>query len=476
MGLKKNFLYSSILTVSNYIFPLITFPYVSRVLGVDNIGICNFVDSVINYIILFSMMGITTIGIREIANDKNDSQKLSQTYSNLFLLNVISTFLILFILIICIYAVPEFYRHKELMYIGAAKILFNLFLVEWFYKGVENFKYITVRSLIIKVIYVISVFIFVRQESDYTIYYFLTVGITIVNAVINWTYSRKHVRFSFKQIQIKKYVKPFLLTGSYIILTSMYISFNVIYLGFVSNDTQVGYYTTATKIYSIVLALITAFTSVMVPRISSLLQEGNTTQVKNLIANSFELVFTLCFPIVILFTMLAPEVINVIAGKGYEGAIIPMQIIMPLIFIVGLSQIFVYQILIPLRKDKVILINSVIGAIVGIVMNFLIVGRMQSIGSAIVLVTAELLVFTFIFFYVQKRMNMYFPYQKLFRYLLISLPYLVIAIFSHSITENPFIVCLIAFSLSGCYFLFSQFMFFKNGLVINILRERLRKK
>ena len=141
MGIKRNFFFSSILTTANYIFPLIIFPYISRVLGVNNIGICNFVDSIINYFILFSMMGLSITGIREIAKVKKDKSILQQTFSSLFVLNLISTSIALILLIIGIYTIPQLKEHQNLMWIGAVKLVFSLFLIEWFFKGIENFKY-----------------------------------------------------------------------------------------------------------------------------------------------------------------------------------------------------------------------------------------------------------------------------------------------------------------------------------------------
>ena len=163
-NIKKNFFYSSILTTANYIFPILTYPYVSRVLGVNNIGICNFIDSIINYFILFSMMGIATIGIREVAACK-DREERNKIFNGLFFLNTLSTTIMLITLITAIFFIPELYEYKELMFVGAFKLFFNYLLVEWLYKGLEYFKFITIRTLIVKVIYVVSVFVFITIEQ-----------------------------------------------------------------------------------------------------------------------------------------------------------------------------------------------------------------------------------------------------------------------------------------------------------------------
>ena len=290
-NLKRNIIYSGILTTANYIFPLVTYPYVSRVLGVDKIGICNFVDSIINYFILFSMLGISIIGIREIAKNKNTKEGLNRTFNSLFFLNTISTTIMLILLIIAINMVPKLYENKELMYIGALKLVFNYLLIEWLYKGLEDFKFITNRTVIIKCLYVISVFLFVHDANDYKLYYLLLSLMIILNAIVNILYSRNIVKYSLSNICIKPFIKPFIILGIYMLLTSMYTSFNVAYLGFVAGEIEVGFYTTATKLYSIILSVFTAFTGVMLPRMSALIAEHKIDEFKSLLDKSVNLLF-----------------------------------------------------------------------------------------------------------------------------------------------------------------------------------------
>ena len=192
-SVKRNFVYNGILTLSNYIFPLIVYPYVSRVLGVSNIGICNFVDSVVHWFILFSMMGMTILGNREMAAIGNDRERRSKAFSELIVLNLVTTFLAAAGLLVAMYTVPKLIVHQDLLYVGVVKLVFNLFLMEWFFMGMEDFKYITNRSILVKCLYVISVFLFVREASDYKIYYALTVSVVVVNALINSVYIRKFV-------------------------------------------------------------------------------------------------------------------------------------------------------------------------------------------------------------------------------------------------------------------------------------------
>ena len=272
-SIRRNFLYNSLLTVSGYVFPLLVFPYVTRVLGVHNLGICQFVDSIIQYFILFSFLGMQIMATREIAKVRDNNNKLRKTFSSLLSLNLCTTGVALAVLYCVILVVPKFQEYKLMLFIGSAKILANTLLVAWFFVGTENFKYITIRSLIIRSLYVICVFIFVHERSDYILYFTLTVSMFVINAVINTFYVRKCFHFSFRDLEISKFVKPFIMLGAYQILTSMYTSFNIAYLGFVSGETEVGYYSVATKIYAILLGIFTAFTSVMLPRMSSLIEQ-----------------------------------------------------------------------------------------------------------------------------------------------------------------------------------------------------------
>lgn len=422
MGIKKNILYSSVLTASNFLFPLLVYPYVSRVLGATNMGVCNFIDSIINYFILFSMMGISTIGIREIARSKGDNFSLSKTFSSLLILNIVSTIVVLIGLLITIYLVPELHKYREMMYIGALKLVFNCLLVEWFYKGLENFKFITQRTIFVRLIYVVLVFICVRDKNDYGIYYLLTVLTIVFNAVINILYSQKIIHITLSGISVRPYLRPFFILGLYYMLTSMYTSFNVAYLGFVSGETEVGYYTTAVKLYTILISLFTAFTGVMMPRMSSLIAEGKYNDFKCLTGKSIDVLLMFVMPIIVMTIIFAPQIISVISGPGYETAIVPMRIIVPLLLIIGYEQIIIIQILTPLRKDKAILINSALGGLIGLLMNFWLVSDLRSVGSAIVWVAAEITVLCSGQYFVTKFIGTKFPFAKVITQLFWALP------------------------------------------------------
>ena len=374
-SLKKNFFYSALLTVANYLFPLITYPYVSRVLGVTGIGICNFVDGIVNYFIMFSMMGIATVGVREIASSNGDRSRRNHVFSSLLSLNAITSLLSAIALIAAIFIVPKLYAYKELMGIGVLRLLANFLCMEWLFKGVEDFRYVTLRTVIIKTLYMVSVFVFIRKPEDYVVYYFLLCLTIVANALVNVLYSRRIVSLTFKGLSFKGMTGPFFLIGLYTVMAAMYTSFNVVFLGFTSTQTQVGYYASATKIFGMVIALFTAFTAVMLPRMSAVLASGQEDEFKRIVGKVLRVLFSLGVPVVLLMEAEAGDIIRIISGKGFEGAITPMRIIAPLIIIIGLEQVYVLQTMMPKKFDREIMVNSIIGAVVGVGLNVLLVRK-----------------------------------------------------------------------------------------------------
>lgn len=477
-SLKKNILYSSILTVSGYLFPLITFPYVTRVLGVNNIGICNFVDSIVQYFIYFSMMGISTIGIREVARTKGDRRSLSKTFSDLLTLNLIATFVAILALLFGTLFVPQMQEYKQMFYIGAAKVLANTLLIEWLFKGLEDFKYITARTIIIRSVYVVAVFIFVREESDYILYFALTSMMVVINAAVNLLYGRKFVQYGIRKLDFTPYLKPFIILGAYTLLTSFYTTFNVAYLGFATDTTEVGYYTTATKLYAIIMSFYTAFTGVMMPRMSALIAEGKMEEFKKLTGMSVEALLAFAVPLIIISEVCAPQIIRIIAGEGYDGSILPMRIVMPLMLIIGYEQVLVLQMLSPMKKDSAILTNSIIGAGIAILLNVMLVSKYASIGTSVVWMFSEFAVLISAQYYVQKYIGYKMPIRAFSQRICILIPILTICYVINSYFSDLFVstICVSAIAFIGC--LFAEIVILKNELIIqnvDLIIKKLKK-
>ena len=469
-SVKKNFTWSIILSIAGRIFPLIIFPYITRVLGVTLLGSIQYADGIVTYFTIFAMLGINSIGVREIAKAKDNKEKLSRAFNSLLFLNLVATFLAIVTLVVLIQYIPSFKSHSNLLYIGISNILCGTLLIEWFYKGLENFRYITERTIVIRCIYIIAVFIFVKSKEDYLVYFILTALVYVVNAIINLLYSRKFVRFSFLNLNVRPYIKPFIVLGIYAILTNMYGSFNIVFLGSSCGDTEVGFYTTATKLYIVILSVFTSFTTVMMPRMSSLLSEGKKDEFLGMTSKSIDFLLLFCFPLIILAEVYAPEIIRIIAGSGYEGAILPMRIIMPLMLVIGYEQIIVLQMLMPLGKDGAILINSSVGASIALVLNFLIVPHLGAVGSSLVWLCCELGVAMSAHFFVFKYSGYCIPVKKICLKMLIYLPLAIICVVSQTIMNNHMLALLLGVVVVAIYFVVVEGCVLKTKILIDNYR------
>lgn len=470
-SIKKNFSFNLVLSLCNYIFPLLTYPYASRVLGVEKIGVCNFVDSIINYFVLVSMLGIGSYGVREIAKCKENKDRRNFVFSNLITLNLLLTIIALLTLIASILWLPSFAEYKSFLWVGAAKLLFNMFTIEWFYQGIQDFKFITIRSIVVRTIYVITVFLFVHSENDAIVYFGLTVLTTSLNAVINWHYSRHYVLLSFSRINLRLFMIPVLVFGYYRILTSMYTTFNLVFLGFTSGDVEVGYFSTATKLYGIIMAVFTALTTVMVPKVSELLADGNRKRLMELANRTFSILANISVPTILFSLFCAEDIVYIIAGDGYSGAVLPFRIVIFLLLIIGMEQIVVQQFLMASSSNKSVLSVSTTGALVGLFLNFILTPKLGSIGSSISWGISELSVLVVGLYFLNKILDISLNIRILFEHLCWSFLYIIPLFLVYCLHLPMLWNVLVSGSFTGIIFLIINVFIRKEPLIMELIKK-----
>lgn len=447
-SIKKNFAYKSVLNLSSYVAGFITFAYTAHIFGAERIGLVNFVDNTVSYFLLFATMGIGLLGVREIAATRHNERERSRVFANILGLNMAFTAVTLVAYIIAVWSIPRLAAHPEMFFIGGAKIIFSALVVEWFFSGMENFRYITLRSIAVRVLYVLAVLIFIRNRDQYILFFALTVASVVINALINIAYVRKFVSPKWRDLADMRYTRSNITLGIYSIMTSMYLTFNVVYLGFVAGDTEVGYYTTAFKLNTVMLGLFSAFTNVMMPRMSALVAAGAKEEFQVMINKSFSAVATFSVPLVLCSMVMAPQIIRLLAGVDFDGAILPMRIILPAVIMAGVAQVLAIQIIMPLKHDRILLLASGIGAAVAIAINIFFVPHLHSIGSAIVLLCAETVVTGTYIVYVTRKKIVKIPIKLFVRSTLLSLPCVAICFASAHLIENPFIALGVGFTAS----------------------------
>lgn len=468
--ITTNFIYNVALTLSTYLINLVLFPYVSRVLGVDMVGKVGFVNDTIQYFSLFAMMGVATVGVREIAACGEDRERRSRVFSSLLSIVGLLTAVVMVVYLVAIFVVNRFQADRTLFIVGTGTLLFTSMLIEWFYQGLENFRYITIRSVLVKLIYAGTVFLTVRRPEDYLLYFALTVGAVVLNALINIGYSRRFATVSFRNLEVKPYLKPVFSLGLYKVMVSMYTTFNVIYLGFVASNAEVGYYYAAKKLFYILLGLFSAFTAVMLPRMSSLVEKQQKEEFHRKVGQTFDIVLAIGIPLVVFLMMMAPQIIGLMSGPGYEGAILPMRIISPVLILSGMAQIWVIQILMPLKQDRIILLSSIIGAVTGVLINILLVGRLGAVGSAIVLLCSELAGNLLSFVFAVRKGYLRFPVKQAGIFLVGAIPY-VLCCLPGLFLEGNFLALVVTGALCLLYFVLFNWVLYRNSSVSEYIRS-----
>ena len=466
-SVKRNLGWNILLTVSGYLFPMLTFPYITRVLGVENFGLANFAMSVVDYAIIFANLGLGAIGCRYIAQCTDNVTKRNRVFNNLLSIHITWSLCILAIYTCCVFYVPQFNLHRNLYFVGVLKIISNVFLVSWLFEGMQDFRYITIRNVAVRTIYVISVFLFVKQKDDYDIYFYLTVGQVVLNALVNWKYANKYVRFSFSLNGSKEYIFPVFSMSINTLLFSFYGTFNVIYLGLKCGDASVGYFTTATKLYAIILSIISAYNGVFVPFLNSLYGKGEMDKFSQYIGHSFSIVSLLAVPLVVGCVVLAPEFVQFIAGIGFERAIVPFQIVMIQVLLVGIAQILENQILLSLKKFREVLICTSISTFIAVLILLLFVPLYAEIASAYAVAIPHIIEALLLYYYAKKCFIFRFPFKGILVNCLACMPIIVICYFIRVNSVNCAITVLVSGVISAIYYFAIQYYLIKNSFIIN---------
>ena len=392
-SIKKNFILNASLSVLNVIFPLVTYPYVTRTLGPDNLGKVRFVSSFAEYFVLFSQLGIPYLGIREVAKVRDDKEKLSKLVQELLIINIVVSVIAYILLGVCLLSIPKVIDNRILVIVFSLNIFIGALGLEWMYKGLEEYGYITLRSVIFKVISVIAIFLLIHNEDDYIIYGAILVLALSGSYICNFIHARKYV--SFKPTggyEFKKHIKNAMIFLGMSAATTIYLNLDSVMLGFMKGDAEVGYYDTAVRVKNILVALITSLGAVVLPRASYYIEQGKKEEFKSVTAKALDLVWCASLPCVTYCIMFAYPIVIVLAGKEYEPSVTAMVVITPTIFLIGMSNIFGIQMLVPLGKEKSLLIAEICGAVVDLVLNAMLIPKFGATGAAIGTLVAEFIV------------------------------------------------------------------------------------
>lgn len=435
-SIKKNYLYNTAFTIASFLFPIITFPYVARVLGPVYIGKVAFAESIVAYFALFASLGIPLYGIREVAKVRDDKTALNRVFSELFIINVAAMGISALLFLSLFFLIEKIRAEEVLFLVLGINIILGAFSIEWLYKGLENYQYITLRSLFFKLISLGLLFLLVRSQGDYV--WFAGISVLALSGanILNMINSKKYVKLTLKDIQLKKHIKPILVIFSTTIAISLYINLDKVMLGFLAGDEYVGLYTAASKMNRIVLSVITSLGTVLIPRMSYYLESNRMAEFDLLSKRSLDFIFSLAIPAMVGMILLSNEIMLLFAGPQYTSAVLTTRIMAPIILLIGLSTFFSLQILIPSHKEIFVLYITLSAAITDIALNFLLIPRFYHNGAAIATVSAELIAMMLNVLFIKKLFPIKILSRKTFELLLISLSFIPVVLFIKHFSTN----------------------------------------
>lgn len=380
-------------SILNLMFPIITFPYVSRILSVGSMGIYNFSNTYINYFLLIAGLGINTYAVREGSKLRDNIKKISVFSSQIFSINMVSTIFAYILLILSLLLFKKLQVYALCISVFSLQILFTTLGTNWIYIIYEDYAYITLRNIIFKIISIIMLFIFVRNPNDYVIYAAITVFASVGSNILNYFHAKSFLTLKLtNRMNLQYHLKPILIIFASVMGVTLYASCNNTILGLIKGNYAVGIYSVSLKIYTISQSLLSAILTVTIPRLSMLYGKKQFNEYSKLLFRLINLLVVLSLPAATGLVMLSKNVVLIIAGEKYFPSTNSLSIVSWAIIFSLFSWIFSDCVLLPAKRENKLLISTIITAIFNVLINLLLIPFWSYDAAALSTVLSELLV------------------------------------------------------------------------------------
>lgn len=427
-SMTKNYIYNLTYQILTLIFPLITAPYISRVLGATSIGIYSYTLSISAYFILLGSLGVALYGEREIAYNQKDKKQYSIKFWEIVILRAITMAISIIIFYFTFSKNGEYAIYYKILLL---EIIANCLDISWLFQGLEDFKIIIKRNLIVKIISIICMFVFIKSPNDLKIYYWIYVISLLVGNGSLWLYLPKILdKVQLKELHILRHLKPTINLFIPQIAIQIYTLLDRTMIGtIVADKSEVGYYDQSQKIIKMLLTVITSLEIVMIPRVASTYSEGDENKIKNYMKESFAMVFFLSIPMIFGTITISDAFVPIFFGKGYDEVVKLMNTICPILLIIGISNVIGKQYLLPTKRENQYTISVIIGATINFILNSFLIAKFGAMGASIATVVAEMTVTGVQLYFTRNE----FEFKKIMK---LSINYIIAGIIM-------FIVCLI---------------------------------
>ena len=407
MKVIKNYLYNLSYQILTIILPIITVPYVTRIFTSDDLGNYGFYNSIVSYFSLFAMLGIGVYGTKQIAA----ASDVSSTFWNIYVIQLIASLLALSVYLIAFFSIPQ--MGGVIPLILGIVLFAKMIDISWLFSGKEDFKKITIRNIVVRLIGVISIFTFVKSSDDLYLYVFLIVIFDFLGQFVMWVPARKFIkRPSFNTNTIKKNLHPIVLLFLPQVAISLYAILDRTLLGLLGSYSDVGVYEQGQKLTSILLTVVSSLGAVMLPRVANLLSERRDQEAQNMVKFSFILYNLIIFPMMFGLVAINEVFVKLFLGQNFQDVKYVLYVLVFNIMFVGWTNILGFQVLVVRNKNKEFMLSTTIPAFVSVAVNIAVIPFFGYIGASITSVVVEILVFAIQWYYSRNIINKNLLFNK----------------------------------------------------------------
>lgn len=475
-SLTINMALNSLRTLTTIIFPLITYPYITRVLSVENIGRVNFGQSIVSYFMLLAGFGISTFAIRNGSQIRENNERLNLFANRVFTINIITTAISCVLLVIVTILPTKVAAYRTIILLQGLTVAMSPLAVDWLYTIEEDFRYITLRSIVIQLLSLVLMFTFVKDENDVYLYVALTSMSTSLGNIFNFLHSKRYVKLKLvADTHWNEYKNSILLFFVNSIATIIYMNSDTTILGILKDDYSVGLYSVAVKIYTLVKQVFNAVIATTIPRLAYL-RKNDVKEFENLTKRMLSIVSICTIPAAVGLIILRKEAIILISGNNYLEAAPTLAILSAAIFFGILANIFVNGVLICMGREKYVVKATVVSAVGNAALNFVFIPFLSQNGAAITTLLAEMTVFGMSLYYSKDVVIHMIDFSE-FRNAILGSALMILVSFPVSrVLENSHLIAKIAITISVCAGIYVTVLAILRDKVLFGILEQIKRK
>lgn len=401
-SISKNAIFNMLNRFLTVIFPLVIISYVSRILGASGVGCVSSAQNFSTYFTMIAALGIPSYGVRAIAQTRNNKKMSDKVFTELYIINLISTCICVIIYMIFLKFMNLDNLSRKLYLLFSILVVFNVFNIEWVYQGFEEYKYITIRNFVIKCSSLVLLFVFVKTEKDVIGYGIIVCFGTVGNYLLNMVNLNKYVKFNFNSINLIQHILPVLTFFGSVVAIEIYSLLDVTMLTHMTNSYYVGYYSNSTKIVKTIAGTLTAISAVLLPRLSLYYSLNDYKKIKKTSYQFLMITLILAIPSVIGLYLLADQAVILVLGNEFIPSIQTIRILTFLIICMPLSGGIFCQLLLTVGKEKEYLISVSMGAFLNMILNYIMISKWYQNGAALASVLSEVVVSALMIYFSRK--------------------------------------------------------------------------